>query len=138
MKSNKQYPTDLSEQEWAKLETLLPTMRMGRPRKYSHRQMLNALFYLLRSGCSWRLLPKEMPPWQAVYAYFRKLEREGVWIRINDALREMMRVHLNREPEASTLVADSQSVKTTEKGGHAAMTVANGSKVVNGILLSIP
>jgi putative transposase len=136
METNKNYPTDLSEREWTKLEKLLPNSRMGRPRKYSHRVMLNALFYLLRSGCAWRLLPKEMPPWQAVYAYFRKLEREGHWMRINDALRAMMRARLKRESEASTLVVDSQSVKTTEKGGRGAMTGVNASKDVNVTSLS--
>jgi transposase len=137
METNTAYPSDLSEAEWRILEPLLPQQRTGRPRKYSQRQMLNALLYLLRSGCAWRLLPHDLPPWQAVYAYFRKLEREGVWIRINDALREMVRQRNQREAEASTLVADSQSVKTTEKGGPKAMTAANESRDASGILLSI-
>ena len=124
MKHGTSYPTDLSDKEWAILDRLLPKQRTGRPRKYSPRIMLNALLYLLRTGGSWRMLPHDMPPWQAVYAYFRKLQREGVWVNLNDALREMVRVRAGREAEPSTLIADSQSVKTTEKGGHAAMMEA--------------
>src|SRR5262245_36266561 len=110
MKRTKSYPTDLSDKEWAILEGLLPKQRTGRPRKYSPRVMLNALLYLLRTGGSWRMLPHDRPPWQAVYAYFRKLQRQGVWISINDALREMARVRAGREAEPSILIADSQSV----------------------------
>lgn len=90
--------------------------------------MLNSLLYLERSGCSWRMLPHDLPPWQAVYAYFRKLERAGVWVVINDRLREDVRRAAGREAEPSTIVIDSQSVKTTEKGAFAAMTAASGSR----------
>ena len=137
MGNNKHYPTDLSDEEWAQVEALLPRQRMGRPRKYSHRQMLDALFYLVRSGCAWRMLPRDLPPWQAVYAYFRKLQREGIWMQINDALRTGVRQQAKRDSTPSTLVADSQSVKTTEKGGHVAMTAANASKGANVISPSI-
>ena len=138
MSNIKAYPTDLSEQEWKVLEALLPKQRTGRPRKYSQRQMLNALLYLLRTGCAWRMLPHDLPPWQAVYAYFRKLEREGVWIRLNDRLRELERVRKGREAEPSTLAADSQSVKTTEKGGRAVLTVTKRSKGANVPSRSMP
>jgi transposase len=131
MSEKRLYPTDLSEREWAVLEALMPEQRMGRPRKYSHRQMLNALFYQLRSGCAWRLLPNDLPPWQAVYAYFRKLQRDGDLVRINDALRELVRQREQREAEASTVVVDSQSVKTTEKGGPAAWMGTSASRGAN-------
>lgn len=131
MTKDKGYPSDLSEQEWQVIEPLLPQQRTGRPRKYSQRQMLNALLYLLRSGCAWRMLPHDLPPWQAVYAYFRKLESDGTWIRLNDALRERERLRQGREAEPSTLAADSQSVKTTEKGGCAVLTVTKRSKDAN-------
>jgi transposase len=131
MSKNQAYPSDLSDKEWAVIEPLLPQQRTGRPRKYSQREMLNALLYLLRSGCAWRMLPHDLPPWQAVYAYFRKLENEGAWIRLNDSLRERERLRQGREAEPSTLAADSQSVKTTEKGGRAVLTVTKRSKVAN-------
>jgi len=137
MSKPKSYPTDLSDKEWQVLEPLLSKLRRGRPRKYSQRQMLNALLYLLRTGCAWRMLPHDLPPWQAVYAYFRKLEREGVWIRLNDSLREMERVRPGREAEPSPLAADSHSVKTTEKGGCTVLTVTKKSKAANVRSLSI-
>lgn len=131
MNRNQSYPTDLSEQEWQLLAPLLPEQRTGRPRKYSQRQMLNALLYLLRTGCAWRMLPHDLPPWQAVYAYWRKLERDGIWLRINDTLRALERRRQGREAEPSTLATDSQSVKTTEKGGRAVLTVTKRSKDAN-------
>jgi transposase len=136
MSQEKLYPTDLSEREWAVLEALLPKQGMGRPRKYSHRQMLSALFYLLRTGCAWRMLPNDLPPWQAVYAYFRKLQRDGDLVRINDALRELVRQREQREAEPSTVVVDSQSVKTTEKGGPAASMGTSASRGANAPSLS--
>jgi transposase len=138
MRNDKSYPTDLSDEEWQVLEPHLPKQQTGRPRKYSQRQMLNALIYLLRTGCAWRMLPHDLPPWQAVYAYFRKLEREGVWIRLNDRLRELERVRKGRPAQPSTLAADSQFVKTTEKGGRAVLTVTKRSKDANASSLSIP
>ncbi len=116
MTKRKAYPTDLSDKEWALLEPLLPTQRTGRPRKYSQREMLNAILYITRTGCSWRMMPHDLPPWQAVYAYFRKLMGEGAWEEVNDTLREAVRQQAGREAHPSMLIVDSQSVKTTEKG----------------------
>lgn len=126
MEQRKSYPTDLTDAEWKVIEPLLPVQRTGRPRKYSQRELLNALLYLTRSGCSWRMLPHDLPPWESVYAYFRKLLSLGLWEKINDELRERVRQEAGREPHPSTLVVDTQSVKTTEKGGLAAMTEVNG------------
>lgn len=126
MEQRKSYPTDLTDAEWKVIEPLLPVQRTGRPRKYSQRELLNALLYLTRSGCSWRMLPHDLPPWESVYAYFRKLLSLGLWEKINDELRERVRQEARREPHPSTLVVDTQSVKTTEKGGLAAMTEVNG------------
>ena len=126
MDQRESYPTDLSDAEWEVIEPLLPVQRTGRPRKYSQREMVNALLYITRSGCSWRMLPHDLPPWQAVYAYFRKLTDLGLWEEINDSLRERVREEADREPHPSTLVVDTQSVKTTEKGGHVATTEVNG------------
>lgn len=126
MEQRKSYPTDLTDAEWKVIEPLLPVQRTGRPRKYSQRELLNALLYLTRSGCSWRMLPHDLPPWESVYAYFRKLLSLGLWEKINDELRERVRQEAGREPHPSTLVVDTQSVKTTERGGLAAMTEVNG------------
>jgi putative transposase len=79
--------------------------------------MLNAIIYITRTGGSWRMMPHDLPPWQAVNAYFRKLTDSGAWERINDEMRSRLRVKLERDAHPITLVIDSQSVKTTEKGG---------------------
>lgn len=119
------YPTDLTDKEWGIIEPILPVAQTGRPRKYSQREMFNAILYVTRTGCSWRMLPHDLPPWKAVYAYFRKLQKLRLWQQINDELRQQVRVAAGRETHPSTLVADSQSVKTTEKGALVAMMAAS-------------
>ena len=112
------YPTDLSDVEWQRIEPYLPTPKSGgRPRKHSLREILNAIFYIVRSGCTWRMLPHDLPPWKTVYHYFRLWCKDGTWERINSALRVEVRVAAGREPEPSAAVMDSQTVKTTETPG---------------------
>jgi len=112
------YPTDLSDAEWNYIEPHLPAANgSGRPRTHSHREILNAIFYLLKSGCQWRLLPHDFPRWPTVYHYFRKWRIDGTWERINRAIRERLRVRLKRDPQPSAGVVDSQSVKTSGVGG---------------------
>lgn len=132
MKDRKDYPTDVTDKQWALIERLLPEQKTGRPRKYSQRDMFDAIAYISRTGCSWRMMPHDLPPWQAVYAYFRKLHDLNLWERLNDQLREQLRVELGRESDPSLIIIDSQSVKTAEKGGQEDSMVANGSKVANG------
>ncbi len=122
------YPTDLTDDEWRVLEPLIPPAKPGgRPRGVDPREIVNAVRYLLRSGCAWRLLPREFPPWPTVYAYLRRWQADGTWERLAGALRRDLRAALGRRPEPSAAVLDSQTVRTTEKGGPAATTAASGS-----------
>jgi putative transposase len=114
----KPYPTDLSDTEWACLEPHLPIPKAtGRPPIHNRREILDAVFYVLRSGCPWRLLPHDFPPWKTVFHYFRAWRIDGTWERMNRSIRERLRVRLKRNPEPSAGIVDSQSAKTTGVGG---------------------
>ncbi len=112
------YSSDLSDEEWAFLSELIPPAKDGgRPRTTEIREVLNAVFYILRAGCAWRLLPHDFPCWKTVYHYWREWRTSGLWERINSALRQNLRRKIGREIEPSAVVIDSQSIKTTERGG---------------------
>ncbi|MCA1625669.1 MAG: IS5 family transposase [Acidobacteria bacterium] len=112
----KTYPTDLSDKQWKLLETMLPPPeRFGRKRAVNLREIFNALCYLARSGCQWRMLPSEFPKWQTVYYYFRLWRDAECFVALNDKLRRKIRLKTGREPDPSAAIIDSQSVKTDEQ-----------------------
>lgn len=133
------YPSDLTDQEWAILEPLLPPAKPGgHPRTTDLREVVNAISYVNRTGCQWRALPKDFPPWPTVWTYFRQWRNDGTWQRIHSALREQVRISGGREPTPSAAIIDSQSVKTSQKGGSAATTGARRSRGASATSWSIP
>src|SRR5215212_2234104 len=113
------YQTDLSDAEWFHIEPLVPAPKApGRPRVHTLREILNAIFYIVRSGCAWRLLPHDFPPWKTVHHYFRTWRIDGTWERMHAALRERVRVQrMGRDAQPSAGIVDSRSVKSTGVGG---------------------
>jgi len=116
IKFSQTYPTDLKYSEWELIaEDFRPNQR-GRPRKWPMWQIVNAILYVTRTGCQWRMLPVDFPPWQTVYRYFRTWTRQGLWQQINERLVRRVRERAGRNPQPSAAVMDSQSVKTSEGG----------------------
>jgi transposase len=117
MKTRQPYPTDLSDHEWALIKHFVPEAKPGgRPEDYPKREILNGIFSLLRSGCSWRMLPHDLPPWRIVYHSFRQWRQDGTWQLMHDLLRGDVRAATGKHRQPSAGIIDSQSVKTTEKG----------------------
>mgnify|MGYP003594697678 CR=1 FL=1 len=131
------YPEDLSDQEWRQIEPILEKLKKikGRHPLYERREILNALFYVLRTGCSWRHLPHDFPPWKAVYGQFLCWRQHGILEKIHHILRKELRILTGRGEEPSAAIIDSQSTKTTEKGASQGTMVEKRSKVAKGIYL---
>jgi putative transposase len=115
--NTQRYDTDLTDEQFALVEPFLPPRKkMGRP-PADLRAVLNGIFYLLRTGCQWRLLPHDFPPWSTVHTWYRRWRKDGTWGRLHEALRQQVRQQAHRDPSPRTSAVDSQSVKTTELGG---------------------
>jgi putative transposase len=128
------YPTDLTDDKWQVLKPLLPPNKAGgRPRQYPLREVLHGIQDILRGGCAWRLMPHDLPHWQTAYQTFRAWRQDGTWLKIHDQLRDEVRTHMGRHPQPSAAIIDAPTVKTTEKGGPAAMTARRNATAASAI-----
>ena len=124
------YPTDMTDRQWQIIALFIPHPKSnkqdgGRERTTDIREVLNAIFYLLNTGCSWRMIPHDFPKWQIVRYYFDTWKMDGTWKKIHNALRDKVRLKAGKKKQPTAGIIDSQSVKTAEKGGFVAMMLEN-------------
>lgn len=132
-RKRKVYPSDLTDKQWTLIEPYIPPEKWGgRTRSTDMREVINGILYLVRSGCSWRAMPHDLPNWNTVRHYYDRFRRDGTWVLIHTRLREDVRHQAGKAIEPSAAVLDAQSVKTTEKGGSMGMTRARKSKAASG------
>src|SRR3954468_20137186 len=126
----RRYPSDLTDAQWEIIEPMLPLpKRMGRPQKHPRRAVIDAILYVVRTGCAWRYLPADFPPGQTVYAHFNRFNERGVTERILDELREQVRIAQGREPEPTAAIIDSQSVKGADTVGRGSRGYDAGKRI---------
>lgn len=119
------YPTDLSDKQWNIVKPLIPKGKSGgRTRETDEQEIVNAVLYLLKSGCDWRMLPHDFPNWKTVFDYFTKWKKDGTWKKIHDCLKDKVRLKVGKKKKATAGIIDSQSVKTGKKGEFVAMMLA--------------
>ena len=131
------YRSDLTDNQWSRLDPLLNEPRGerhagGRPRKYEQRRVVDALLYVVKTGCQWRQLPSDFPPWKTVHEHFRAWRDSGVWERVGQTLREQRRKAGGRNATPTVAIIDSQSAKTALKGGGAVTTLARKLRGASG------
>ena len=127
------YPSDMTDAQWRLIKRRIPSAKPGgRERSVDMREVTNGILYLVRTGCSWRQLPHDFPPWGTVHYYYRRFRLDGSWQRIHDGLREKVRIAEGRNKSPSAAIVDSQSAKTTEKGGLGVTTRARKFAVASG------
>jgi putative transposase len=133
------FPSDLTDEQWKLIKPLVPLAKPGgRPRLVNMQELINAILYLNRTGCSWRMLPHEFPPWGTVHYYYRHFRLQHLWPKIHNRLREQVCRKAARKPTASAAILDSQTVKTAEKGGAAVTTQERRFRAENGTSSLIP
>ena len=138
METRQPYPSDLTDREWSQVSRFIPAPKQGgRPAKYTRREIVNGLLYVTRTGCQWRAMPHDLPPWDTVYWYFRRWKKDGTFDRLMDLLRGDLRVAEGRNRQPSAGIIDTQSVRTTETGDPAATTRASRSTAASGTSWSI-
>jgi len=127
------YPSNTTNKEWEIIEPFVKQGNIGRPRDLDIRDVVDGIFYIIRGGCQWRMLPKDFPNWKTVYDYFLRWRNNGMWDKIHSKLREATRKKAGKKATPSAAIIDSQSVKTVQKGGIKVMMPAKRQKVVNAI-----
>ena len=128
------YPSDLTDEQWNILQSVVPKakqVRTGRPGKYPRREIWNAIFYQAKTGCQWRYLPHDLPPWEDVWDHFCRWRDAGILAVVHDALRVQVRVQAGREPTPSAAILDSQTLRTPQKGGPMATMPARKSRAAS-------
>ncbi len=139
MAKNEDYPSTLNDKEWALLEPLFPGQPLlGRPPKYSKRMVVNAIFYMVRSGCAWRMMPKDLPPWRVCYYYFQSWTRRHTWEKIHDHLRDMVRAANGKKNSLPLRLSTRRALKVLITEECVAMMLANASKAASGTYSWIP